>query len=379
MSFLNRTTVEAWFSTAISEAAKQPVALATGLTAFTVAANLASLTLSINRYLSVFGEPALLGFGDVTRLLPTQAVLLAVCIFGLVVLLAIYAGAPILVRHLYAGSSDLPLAEAYAWPNDKNSSRAPAAIAYCAAYAPLHILSAYVALAYYAPDVVATRALWLGASFIGGLAVPTFLVATKRIAPLHGLRKDLVRTLTFSTLLSAFGAAWMILLLTISGFPPVDPASTPLDERLAYAALVVANLVAVHLLMTVVSNRPVAKVAAFVLIAIGALIWAPGDQMITFNALRFTGAGGGAITFYRDPTASDPEALKPACLILTTGEYRIVWLVSDANQCSRRAMLDAFQTLRAASPSERQAKLSVQRVLKTEVFVDALPRPERHL
>lgn len=112
---------------------------------------------------------------------------------------------------------------------------------------------------------------------------------------------------------------------------------------------------------------------AFVLFAVVALIWAPGDQVITFSVLPFTGAGGGVVTFYRDPKAAAPEATKAACLILTTGEYQIAWLVNDANRCARSKILDDFQTLRTASPSDRQAKLGKQRLLKSELFVDQLP------
>lgn len=175
--------LKAWLSTAIDETAKQPIALMTGLIAAVVAANLAFMTLLINRYLSVFGQPGLVSFGDVTRLLPTYAGLLAICTVGLVVVLAFYGGAPILVRYLYKGSPQLPLARAYDWPNDKSSSRAPAAIAYIAAYAPLHLMSLYLALAYFAPDVVPTSGWSMAGGFVAGLAAPTIFLARKWIAP----------------------------------------------------------------------------------------------------------------------------------------------------------------------------------------------------
>lgn len=191
----------------------------------------------------------------------------------------------------------------------------------------------------------------------------------------QGFRQDLFETLTFSVLLSAFVAVWTALVIGLIGIAPVDVETTPLAERVAQACLVVLNLVGVNVLMTVVSNHRGARLGAFALFAMIALVWAPGDRMITFNALRFTGAGGGIATFYRDPKAADPEAIKPACLILTTGDYRIVWLVEDANRCSHHAMLDDFQILKTARPKDRQAELGVQRVLKSEVFVDALPAP----
>lgn len=373
--------LKAWLSTAINESAKQPVTLATAFAGLTVAASLVFMTLLISRYLSVFCEPALVSFGDVTRLLPTYAGLLAICTMGLVGLLALYGGAPILVRYLYKGSPQLPLARAYDWPNDKGSSRAPAAIAYVAAYLPLHFVSSYLALAYFAPDVFPTSVHLMLWAFVAGLSAPLLCLAFRWIAPAKGFWRDLGETLTFSILLSVFGAVWMGMVVALIGIPPVDAEGTALWSRLAQAGLVVLNLVGAHLLMTVASNHRGAKLMAFALFALVALIWAPGDQVITFNALRFTGAGGGVVTFYRDPKAAAPEESKPACLILTTGEYRIVWLVDDADRCARKKMLADFQALKAASPSDRQARLGIQRVLKSGFFVDQLPAthaPQRY-
>lgn len=362
--------LKAWLTTALAETAKKPGGVAAFLVTVLAAADLAVLILLVNRYLAVFGQPGLTSFGDVAPLLPTLAPLLAFCTLGLLVLIAVYVGAPLLVRHMFSGSPDHPLAPAYAWPNDKDSPRAPAAIAYLAAHGPMFIATAYIVAACFLPDRVAFSGWLFTGVFVAGLTLPLILVAFKAIKSPHDFWKTLGVTLTFSFLLSFLGAVWIIMVLALTGVLHNDPASAPWQWRLAQAAAVVIVVVAAHLTMTVVSNHRWGTVFAFLVIAFTALTWVPGDQVITLNALRFTGVGGGVVNFYRNPKAADPEALRAACLVLATGELRIVMLVDDADRCAGPAMLRDFQSLRAGSPSVQQKKLNDLRVLKSELFID---------
>ena len=84
--------------TACSETAKKPGGPAAFLVTLLITADLALLILLLNRYLSVFGQPGLTGFGDVAPLLPTLAPLLAFAFFGILGLIALYVGSPMLVR-----------------------------------------------------------------------------------------------------------------------------------------------------------------------------------------------------------------------------------------------------------------------------------------
>jgi hypothetical protein len=369
------SALKTWLSTALSEVAKKPGGLAAFLVTMLVATDLAFLILLINRYLAVFGQPGLIGFGNVAPLLPTLAPLLALCTLGLLGLIALYVGAPMLVRHLFSGSPDHPLAAAYAWPNDKDSPLAPAAIAYLAAHGPMFSVTAYIVAACFLPDRVPVSG-WLFIGFVlAGLAVPLGLVVFKAINRPNSFWKTLGITLTFSFLLSCFSAVWIIMVLALTGVLHIDPAATSREWRLAQAAGVVIVVIAIHLTMTVLSNHRGGMVFAFLMIVLTALTWVPGDQLITFNALRITGVGGGVVNFYRNPKAADLETLKAACLVLATGDLRIVWLVDDADRCSGGAMLRDFQVLRAGSPKIRQAKLQGLRVLKSELFIDQFPIP----
>jgi hypothetical protein len=358
-----------WLTRAGEEAAKRPLEVAASALAVTIAIGLASLHLMLNRYLMVFGQPGLSGFGQVANILPALAPVMALTTGGIILLIGLTVGSPIFTRYIFTGMDGHPLAEAFDWPNS-DTPRWPAMRAYLFAHAPLLALAVYASLAFLSPSLhinVTCLAIVYG---VAVLAPAAFAAWPNQ--PKFGARlKNGVLAAIASGLLSFFGLVWLSLIWTMMTPSSPSPQPMPWDAR-TWSVLIILLALMVHVMMTAFGAVPLARWAGLAAVAAFILVRVPGDQLLTFNALRLAGIGGGVANTYRDVGS---DQVKIACLILATSDLRIVQLAANPSACDDGASRRTFITLRDASSAKKQKLLSDIRVFKLERFIDRSSKP----
>ncbi|WP_454762237.1 hypothetical protein [Caulobacter segnis] len=316
-------------------------------------------TLMVNRYLKVFGQPSLGAFGDnlIVGLMQTVGLVL----LFLILLVGSSLAAPIFTRHFFAITDDDPgIARHLNTPffearkDDDSASHSHPFLAYLAVNATFYVLAGLEIASPLFPDNAPewrAHALTTGALLASPLA--SLLFTWILVKPKAGKRAKayfLAALISIGFLMAA--VSWMFCVLSL-----LDPN---LDLRgnasVAHSAILMVGASLTHFVLTAASHRRGAPqlLAAFLFMIV--MLFLPGDQIITFNALRLSGAGGGVVNFYPEPartTLGGPP--RPACLILAAGGYRVVRLTDDAEDCSAARMAKLYNTLRETeAPAEKQ-------------------------
>lgn len=325
---------------------------------------LAAVALLLDRYLAVFCQPGLDSFSD--GVAANLAFGVGVALASFVALLAFWISSPMTARHFFLiEGRDNPLAAGFGWPPSDAGPRFSIA-AYFAAYGPLYAMAAYylgICLFLGGRDPGA----WgLVAAFGVGLLAPLIFVIFRaredRSGPIYF--KAVMTTLQ----LGWFGMLWFVYLLLLIGDPSSALAGGATFDGVMKVLLATAAVLGLHITLTAfgttMKNAGILIFACLVL----TLTIAPGDRIIVYNALRASGVGGGAPHLYYD---DKNKQLQLACIILSTGDSRIVLRAESPDQCDSAKMRKTFDKLLAAKTvRERLPELKSLRIVPKSAFLD---------
>ncbi|MBO9707996.1 MAG: hypothetical protein J7521_07280 [Caulobacter sp.] len=333
-------------------------------------------TLMINGYLRVYGQPGLGAFGDnlIVGIIQSAGLFLVL----LVALIGLFLAAPILTRHFFAhGQNGLGLADYVNTPifgpaKEPWTGRGKARPGW--AYLACNLSLIGLALVQVAQQQLAClRQDWLiwPLLSLSPIACVVLVQATlDRDERAPGAR-TIAAVLGVAFALSAWSWVSAVTMLLTPSFPP------PQTQAWHYWAGVLGAACLIHLALSAASHY-----RSFALVMIGAVViimfWcAPGYRLLVFNALRAGNAGGGVAIYYPDParrTLGGP--MKAACLILNAGEYRIVRLTDDPQQCGAVPARKFFgELLRMEVEADRRTALCGVMAIKRDAFAGSLALP----
>lgn len=316
-------------------------------------------TLMINRYLMVFGQPSLGAFGDnlIVGLMQTVGLVL----LFLILLLGSSLAAPIFTRRFFAITDDDPgIADHLNTPffeprkHDEAASPLHPFLAYFAVNATFYVLAGLEIASPLFPDSAPDwRANVVTAVALLASPLASLLFTWALVKPEAGKRaKAYFLAALISIGFVMAGVSWMFCVLSL-----LDPnLDLPAKGSVPHSAILMFGACLTHFVLAAASHwRGAALLLASFLLMI-AMLFLPGDQIITFNALRLSGAGGGVVNFYLEPSRTTLGGRpRPACLILAAGGYRVVRLTDDAGDCSAARMSKLYNTLRKTeAPAEKQ-------------------------
>jgi len=335
-------------------------------------------TLMVNDYLRAFGQPGLGAFGDnlIVGILQSAGLVFVL----LVALIGMILAAPLFTRFFFAhqqpglGFADhvnTPIFGAPRPPRGDSFTPRPV-IAYFAANASLVGLTLVQALQPHWRWLQQPHAwlLWvlLALSPVCAMLMVWCTIKSKNRAPWATVLALMIGV--------AFAmAAWSWVSSVDTLLQPNLPPNGQADPN--RPAIILAAACVVHFALSAASHSRRVTVAMIVFAIIATMAVTPGSQMLIFNALRASNTGGGVPDYYPDParkTLGGP--LRSACLILTAGEYRIVRLTDDPEDCSAARMRACYSGLRHA-PSEavrRQRACGVMPI-RRDAFAGALTLP----
>lgn len=335
-------------------------------------------TWMVNDYLKGFGQPGLGAFGDNLIIGILQA---AGLVFALLVaLIGMILAAPLFTRFFFAhqakglGFADhvnSPMLGAAKTASTNDFTPRPV-LAYFAANASLVALAVIQGLQPYV-KCLQHPPFWLAPSLLTLSPLGALLMVLLTIKPANrsSWASGAAMAIGFAFAMSAWSWVSSVDTLLTPNFSS-DGATDP--NRPAFILLVACG---VHFALSAASHNRRATVVMIILAILSTLAFTPGSQMLIFNALRASNAGGGVVDYYPAParkTLGGP--LKSACLILTAGEYRIVRLTDDPEDCSAVRMRFFYSQLRHA-PNEavrRQRACGVMPI-RRDAFAGALSLP----
>ena len=355
------------FSTVKAELSKKPVELAIFATAVTTTGVFAAVNLALSRYLAVFGQPGLIA--SVDGLSPALIRSLGFLFAVTLLLTSTMITAPLFSRHLIRRAGGYPLAAGFDWPNVVDGPRWSSLIAYLVAHGPLVSLLGYYVLASLFPAQV-NHQVWVIAAYLIGL-IPSLLFV------LFGRAKDrkaetYVDAVLTTSQLGLFAFSWFATVLVLFGDPSVAANGQFSWGAAAKLTSLCLAILAAHWFVTVISTHLWASLTFSLAVLLIVLVAVPGDLAITYNVLRLAGVGGGVPMTFRDPKAAPGTAPRTACLILSTGDLRVVKLAPKPADCDAVAMRRLFFKLRDEGAEARALDLAMVRVVKRETFVDVL-------
>ena len=248
-------------------------------------------TLMVNRYLKVFGQPSLGAFGDnlIVGLMQTVGLVL----LFLILLLGSSLAAPIFTRRFFAIADDDPgIARHLNTPffearrNDDAANHPRPLLAYFAANATFYVLAGLEIASPLFPGNDRERladALTAAALLASPLA--SLLFTWIFVKPEAGKRAKaylLAVLISIGFLMAA--VSWMFCVLSLLD-PNLDLGA---KGSVAHSAILMFGACLTHFVLASASHRRGAPqlLAAFVFMV--AMLFLPGDQIITFNALRLS-------------------------------------------------------------------------------------------
>lgn len=348
------------------ELGKKPIELAVFVAAAATTVTLAGMNLAISRYLTVFGHSGLIAAAD--GFSPALIRSLGFLFVAILVLTTMMIAAPVFSRHLVGNVDDHPLAAGFDWPNKVEGHRLSNLQAYLVAHGPLVTLLIYYGLASLFPKPF-NHQTGMTIAYVVGLVPAGLFVWMGEVR--HRTWKDFVVTVLTAGQLGLLALSWFVAVLVLFGAPSASATSLSWTNAFGMIGLILAVLGA-HWFLTVISAHAWASVTFGLAILVGVVVVAPGDLTITHNALRLAGVGGGVLKTYRDPRAKPDAPPKAACLILATGDMRVIKLAPTPADCDAAAMRDLFFKLRRDTAQERLRDLALVRVVKSQIFIDTL-------
>lgn len=359
-------SMNAWARLMLFEAAQKPIEAAALILVTLVGVGLAGMTLAISRYLLVFGEAGLIATTD--GYAPSLLRPLAFLFIAFLLLITAIVVAPLYTRLIIGKAKDNPLADAFNWPNQVDRPRLPSLFAYLAAHGPMITLLAYYGLAALKPSLL--NPLGLVLMFGLGLAPAGLTVAC-------GPREGRTPQRGFAALFTAaqlgvLAFYWFLSLFILLGDPAAALAPGPSWATGGQLAATLFCVLLAHWFLTVVGTQPRFGLLTGLLVTLMALLWKPGDQLITYNVLRMAGVGGGALKLYRDPSARPEAKPEAACLLLAAGDVQVLELTADPGRCDANVMRGRFLALRDASAADKARALVWLRVVRRERLLDPL-------
>lgn len=334
----------------------------------------------VNDYLKGFGQPGLGAFGDnlIVGILQAAGLVFAL----LLALIGVILAAPLFTRFFFAHQAQgLSFADHVNSPMLGSVRPAPTqnftprpVLAYFAANASLVGLAVLQALQPYV-KCLQHPPFWLVPALLTLSPLSALLMVQFSIKPANrsSWASAAAMAIGFAFAMSAWSWVSSVDSLLTPNLSP-DGAADPNRP-----ALILIGACVVHFALSAASHNRRATVVMIILAILSTLAFTPGSQMLIFNALRASNAGGGVADYYPDPartTLGGP--LKSACLILTAGEYRIVRLTDDPEDCSAERMRFFYSQLRHA-PSEairRQRACGVMPI-RRDAFAGSLSLPAK--
>lgn len=321
-----------------------------------------------SRYLAAFGQPGLASLGDVanysTAILPVVLLVMA--------LIVGFAGLPVLPRWMALGNPDGAFIGAFGWLEPGHPDKLHGLKDYIVAHAPGLTVAGLLIASFLSPRNFAaphqTLLIWLIPTGVGLICLLAALLRFPAKGEKGGVRRG-AQTFVIFLYANFVLITWLVCLASVILATLTRQLDAP-STHARVASLVVAILVGLHLLASAARW----EAAIFIVTIMGlALLATPGDRALTALALRYANLGGGLPTTYR-PTGKDVAPVR-ACLVLATGDSRIVWVPkpeknNDAKPCEWKAFREHLATSPAtAAADSRDAALAV-RVFKREDLYD---------